>query len=131
MPGPGRPSRECARATRSALGTPSRELLQPPEPSGRRTCLPHEALAVGLTLSLVAALAGAPPADADKDDRIVGLLQLGRRRADRHQLSAATDPYLHVRFKRVGGEGQRQVRMGERHKMTGTHQWGPTATPRR
>jgi hypothetical protein len=38
---------------------------------------------------------------------------------------SATDPHLHVRFKRVGGEGQRQVRMGERHKVQGTHQWGP------
>jgi hypothetical protein len=38
---------------------------------------------------------------------------------------SAADPYLHARFKRVGGEGQRQVRMGERHKRPGTHQWGP------
>ena len=36
----------------------------------------------------------------------------------------AADPYLHARFKRWGGEGQRQVRMGERHKRRGTHQWG-------
>jgi hypothetical protein len=38
---------------------------------------------------------------------------------------SATDPHVHVRFKRVGGEGQRQVRMGERHKVPGTHRWGP------
>ena len=37
---------------------------------------------------------------------------------------AAADPYLHARFKRVSGEGQRQVRMGERVKKPGTHQWG-------
>ena len=28
----------------------------------------------------------------------------------------AADPYVHVRFKRYGGEGQRQVRIAERHK---------------
>ena len=32
---------------------------------------------------------------------------------------------MHVRFKRVGGEGQRQVRMGERHKKPDSHQWEP------
>ena len=35
------------------------------------------------------------------------------------------DPFVHVRFKRYGGDGQRQVRMGERHKKAGSHQWGP------
>ena len=39
--------------------------------------------------------------------------------------ASASDPHLHARFKRVGGEGQRQVRMGERHKVPGTHHWGP------
>jgi hypothetical protein len=38
---------------------------------------------------------------------------------------SAADPHVHVRFKRVGGEGQRQVRMGERHKKPGSHQWAP------
>jgi hypothetical protein len=38
---------------------------------------------------------------------------------------SATDPHVHARFKRVGGQGQRQVRMGERHKIAGTHRWGP------
>ena len=37
----------------------------------------------------------------------------------------AADPYLHARFKRVGGEGQRQVRMGERHKEAGVAPSGP------
>jgi hypothetical protein len=36
-----------------------------------------------------------------------------------------TDPHVHVRFKRVAGEGQRQVRMGERHKVPDSHQWAP------
>lgn len=38
---------------------------------------------------------------------------------------SASDPYLHARFKRVGGDGQRLVRMGERVKIRGTHRWGP------
>ena len=37
----------------------------------------------------------------------------------------ALDPYVHARFKRVGGDGQRAVRMGERVKIPGTHRWGP------
>jgi hypothetical protein len=37
---------------------------------------------------------------------------------------SAADPYVHVRFKRVGGDGQRLVRMGERVKVPGTHRWG-------
>jgi hypothetical protein len=37
---------------------------------------------------------------------------------------SATDPYIHVRFKRVGGVGQRQVKMGEREKVEGSHRWG-------
>ncbi len=44
---------------------------------------------------------------------------------------SATDPHLHVRFKRVGGEGQRQVRMGERVKVEGKHQWTPYAFAQR
>jgi len=40
---------------------------------------------------------------------------------------SATDPHVHVRFKRVGGEGQRQVRMGERVKKPNSHQWTPYA----
>jgi hypothetical protein len=38
---------------------------------------------------------------------------------------SATDPYVHARFKRVGGDGLREVRMGERVKVPGTHRWGP------
>jgi len=38
---------------------------------------------------------------------------------------SAADPYVHARFKRVGGDGQRKVRMGERVKIPGTHRWGP------
>jgi hypothetical protein len=38
---------------------------------------------------------------------------------------SATDLHVHVRFKRVGGEGLREVRMGEREKVAGTHHYGP------
>ena len=80
---------------------------------------------VVLTL-VVSALAGAAPADADKDDGIVWLLPTfyaGVQIVTNY--SSAADPYLRARFKRVAGEGQRQVRMGERVKKPGTHQWGP------
>jgi hypothetical protein len=82
--------------------------------------------AIGLTLTLVAALAGAAPADADKDGRIVWLLPTfyaGVQIVTNYP--SAADPYMRARFKRVAGEGQRQVRMGERVKKPGTHQWGP------
>jgi hypothetical protein len=83
---------------------------------------------IGITLVMVAALAGAAPAEAarDKDDGIVWLLPTfyaGVQIVTSYPLVA--DPYLHARFKRVAGEGQRQVRMGERVKKPGTHQWGP------
>ena len=81
--------------------------------------------AIALTLTLVAALAGAAPADAEKDDGIVWLLPTyyaGVQIVTSYPTAA--DPYLHARFKRVSGEGQRQVRMGERWKKPGTHQWG-------
>jgi hypothetical protein len=37
---------------------------------------------------------------------------------------SATDPHVHVRFKRVGGAGEREVRMGERHKLPDSHRFG-------
>ena len=82
-------------------------------------------VAICLTLTLVAALAGAAPADADKDGRIVWLAFTAYAgvRIDT-SYPTAKDPYLHARFKRLAGEGQRQVRMGERVKKPGTHQWG-------
>jgi hypothetical protein len=82
-------------------------------------------LVSALALILVAALAGTAPAAADKDDRIVWLVGTAYAgvRIDT-SYPTAKDPYLHARFKRLGGEGQRQVRMGERWKKPGTHQWG-------
>ena len=86
-------------------------------------------LAVVLTLALVAAFAGTSPAHAGGGDRIAWLVPnwyAGVQMATSYPTAA--DPYLHARFKRVGGEGQRQVRMGERHKKPGSHQWGPYPT---
>ena len=34
-----------------------------------------------------------------------------------------TDPHVHGRFKRVGGDGQRQVRMAERHWRKDVKRW--------
>jgi hypothetical protein len=79
-----------------------------------------------LVLTLVAALVGAAPAQAGKRQHIEWLVPnwfAGVQMATSN--ASATDPHLHARFKRVGGEGQRQVRMGERHKRPGSHQWGP------
>jgi hypothetical protein len=82
-------------------------------------------LVVAVALALVAALAGTPPAHAGRADGIVwlgGTYYAGVQMVTSYP--TADDPYLHARFKRVGGEGQRQVRMGERHKKAHSHQWG-------
>jgi hypothetical protein len=66
-----------------------------------------------------------PAAAAGRPDRIDWLgvtWDAGVQMADSDP--SASDPYLHARFKRVGGTGQRQVRMGERVKVPGTHHWG-------
>ena len=85
-------------------------------------------VAVVLIFALVVALGGTSPAHAAEGDRIVWLVPnwyAGVQMATSYPTAA--DPYLHARFKRVGGEGQRQVRMGERHKKPNSHQWGPYA----
>jgi hypothetical protein len=85
-----------------------------------------KSLVAAAALALAASFAGASPADADQGDRIDWLLPnwvAGVQMAT-SDLSPA-DPHSHVRFKRVGGEGQRQVRMGERHKKPDSHQWAP------
>jgi hypothetical protein len=85
-------------------------------------------VAAAVLLSAGALAAGnlaPPPAQAGSGDRIVWLsitAYAGVQIATSYP--TAEDPYLHARFKRLGGEGQRQVRMGERHKKPGTHQWG-------
>jgi hypothetical protein len=82
--------------------------------------------AAAVVLTLVAALASTAPALAGKQRHIewgIANWNAGVQMATSEP--SATDPHLHVRFKRVGGEGQRQVRMGERHKVPGTHRWGP------
>jgi hypothetical protein len=82
-----------------------------------------------LALALAAAVllaAGAPSsARPARADRIVWLLPTWYAGVQIvTSYPTVDDPYLHARFKRVGGDGQRQVRMGERHKKPGTHQWG-------
>jgi hypothetical protein len=77
-------------------------------------------------LALTIATLVAPPAYAGKDDGIDwGIANWVAGVQMTTSFPSAADPHIHVRFKRVGGEGQRQVRMGERHKIPGTHQWGP------
>jgi hypothetical protein len=81
-------------------------------------------LALALALALVV-LTVATPAQAGKDDRIVWLGVTWYRSVQiATSYPTVDDPYLHAKFKRVAGEGQRQVRMGERTKKPGTHQWG-------
>jgi hypothetical protein len=81
---------------------------------------------IGLVLAVVAALGLPGPAQAARPGRIDWLITnwyAGVQMATSNP--SAADPRLHARFKRVAGEGQRQVRMGERHKKPGSHQWGP------
>ncbi len=84
-------------------------------------------LVIALVVALAGALAGAAPsATASRDDGIDwGISNWFAGVQMTTSFPSATDPHIHVRFKRVGGEGQRQVRMGERHKINGTHRWGP------
>ncbi len=86
---------------------------------------PILALAVAVTVALAPASASAD-AGAGAGDRIDWLVPSWFAGVQMMTSDpSAADPYLHVRFKRVGGEGQRQVRMGERHKKPGSHQWAP------
>ncbi len=82
-------------------------------------------LVAGLALTLAAVLVSTPTATA-ADSRPIdwGIANWVAGVQMTTSFPSATDPRVHVRFKRVGGEGQRQVRMGERHKIPGTHQWG-------
>jgi hypothetical protein len=88
-------------------------------------------LVAALALLLAASLVGSPAAPAAAPARAGGIdWGLSNWVAGVQMTTSspsATDRQLHVRFKRVGGEGQRQVRMGERAKREGTHQWTPYA----
>ncbi len=84
-----------------------------------------------LALLLTAAATGAPGAQAAPAPSIdwgisnwVAGVQMST------SFPSATDRQVHVRFKRVGGDGQRQVRMGERVKEPGSHRWTPYAFTR-
>jgi len=83
-------------------------------------------LVAAAAVVLVAGLAA--PSSAVESDRADRIVWLGSTWYAGVQIATsyptADDPYLHAKFKRVGGEGQRQVRIGERHKKPGTHQWG-------
>jgi len=82
-------------------------------------------LVAAVALVTVAGLAAPAPAEAGKDRPIVWLGVTWYRSVQiATSYPTKDDPYLHARFKRVAGEGQRQVRMGERTKKPGTHQWG-------
>jgi hypothetical protein len=82
-------------------------------------------LVAALALTLVAVAASASTATAGDSRRIDwGVANWVAGVQMTTSFPSASDPHVHVRFKRVGGEGQRQVRMGERHKIPGTHRWG-------
>lgn len=87
---------------------------------------PMARVVAAVVLTLVAALAGTAPAQARPDDRDGRIRWLGGTGYAGVQIvtsyPTAEDPYLHARFKRWGGEGQRKVRIGERHRKPGTHQ---------
>lgn len=82
---------------------------------------------VTLVAALVAALlAVASPATAGKDEGIVWSVADWAAGVQMYTSEpSATDPRIHAKFNRVGGEGLREVRVGERHKVPGTHHWGP------
>jgi hypothetical protein len=83
-------------------------------------------LAAALALVLVAAVTGTSPSSARATDGIDwGISNWVAGVQMTTSFPSVTDPHLHVRFKRVGGEGQRQVRMGERDKVEGSHHWAP------
>jgi hypothetical protein len=82
--------------------------------------------ALALVLAAVVAAPSGPVAAAAGSGRIDWFLTnwaAGVQMTDSDP--SAADPHAHVRFKRVGGDGQREVRMGERVKVSGTHRWGP------
>ncbi|HRD62197.1 MAG TPA: hypothetical protein PLZ93_13865 [Nocardioides sp.] len=65
--------------------------------------------------------AGAAPARAERIDWIGANWAAGVQMYDSEP--SATDPYLHARFKRVGGDGQRKVRIGERWWKPDQKRW--------
>ena len=78
-----------------------------------------------LALLLSVALLGPPgPATAARGDRIewdIPNWAAGVQMATSNPTE--TDPHVHGRFKRVGGDGQRQVRMAERHWRKDVKRW--------
>ena len=91
-------------------------------------------LAVLLVLA-VALVGAAPPgpATAGRDDGIDwGVANWAAGVQMYTSEPSATDRHVHVRFKRVGGQGQRQVRLAERHWLKSQKRWsrwtrhGPT-----
>jgi hypothetical protein len=82
-------------------------------------------LTAAVVLLLVASLTGASPSSARAAGVDWGISNWVAGVQMTTSFPSVTDPHLHVRFKRVGGEGQRQVRMGEREKVEGAHHWGP------
>ena len=83
-------------------------------------------LVATIGLALVAVVASAPSAHAGKDRRIDwGAANWAAGVEMYVSEPSATDPHIHVRFKRVAGAGLREVRMGEREKVPGTHHFGP------
>jgi hypothetical protein len=80
-------------------------------------------VAVLATVAAVAVLAG--PATAGPAPQLHYFISNDVRQVLMQEAEPSPeDPFVHVRFKRYGGDGQRQVRMGERHKKPGSHQWG-------
>jgi len=137
-PGPFPPERQVNPSARRTTVTGIVGALRPPASASplHGTCAtpygPHMKrlaliLATTLALALAPAVArGVGPTQPRQADRIEWLIPnwfAGVQMATSN--ASAADPYLHAKFKRVGGEGQRQVRMGERHKIPGTHRWGP------
>jgi hypothetical protein len=81
------------------------------------------ALALVLTAAVAAPSGPAAAAGPGRIDWFLTNWAAGVQMTDSNP--TALDPYVHARFKRVGGDGQRAVRMGERVKIPGTHRWGP------
>src|SRR4051812_39614473 len=82
-------------------------------------------LATAIVLAVIIAVPGAVPALAGTQRHIkwaVPNWAAGVQMTDSDP--SVSDPHVHARFKRVGGDGQREVRMGERVKVPGTHRWG-------
>jgi hypothetical protein len=81
-----------------------------------------KSLVVATALLLAAAVAGpSSPAAAQRAERYDWQWSNDARQVVMHDTEpTAADPHVHVKFKRHGGEGQRQVRIAERHKRPTT-----------